>query len=188
MEIWVTADQHFGHQSSTDPKSGIIHFCNRPFDNIKQHDECLLELWNKNVQKNDIVYFVGDLSFHPDWYLDKLNGKIFFIMGNHDKRQAPWYSKYRNVIKVCDRLCTGIGSEYVVFEHFAMRVWPRSHFNSWHCYAHSHGRLPGQGKSMDVGVDSAFRVVGDYRPFNWEEVKDYLTNAPDNFNLVKKAR
>lgn len=41
----------------------------------------------------------------------------------------------------------------IVLCHYGMRVWDRSHYNSWHLYGHSHGALPSQGMSMDVGVD-----------------------------------
>jgi hypothetical protein len=41
----------------------------------------------------------------------------------------------------------------VILCHYGMRVWPASHHGSVHFYGHSHGRLPGYGRSRDVGVD-----------------------------------
>ena len=40
-------------------------------------------------------------------------------------------------------------------------------------YGHSHDSLEYEawGKSMDVGVDAAFRILGQYRPFSYEEIK-----------------
>jgi calcineurin-like phosphoesterase family protein len=35
-----------------------------------------------------------------------------------------------------------------------MRVWPRSHHNSWQLYGHSHGKLLPIGKQWDIGVDN----------------------------------
>ena len=32
--------------------------------------------------------------------------------------------------------------QLVVLCHYAMRVWDRSHYGSWHLYGHSHGNLP----------------------------------------------
>ena len=39
-------------------------------------------------------------------------------------------------------------------------------------YGHSHGNLPGQGKSMDVGFD----CHKDFRPFSFKEVDELLFN------------
>ena len=57
--------------------------------------------------------------------------------------------------------------------HFAMRVWPRSHHGMLHCYGHSHGKLPGWGRSMDVGVDTH-----DFYPYNIDEVVALLKDKP----------
>ncbi len=57
-----------------------------------------------------------------------------------------------------------------------MRVWLGSHKGYYHCYGHSHGSLESKpwGKSMDVGIDSAYRLFGEYRPFSLEEVVEIL--------------
>ena len=51
-----------------------------------------------------------------------------------------------------------------------MRTWLASHYGAKNLYAHSHGTLPPYENSMDVGVDMAFRLLGEYRPFSLEEV------------------
>lgn len=39
--------------------------------------------------------------------------------------------------------------------HYAHRVWPQSHYGSFHLYGHSHGNLPDDERSLsfDVGID-----------------------------------
>ena len=80
--IYFTADHHFGHQN-------IIKHCNRPFGSVEEMDEELIMLWNKSVREKDIVYILGDLLFRnatsSEEYLEKLNGKKYLIVGNHDK-------------------------------------------------------------------------------------------------------
>lgn len=80
--IFVFSDAHFDH-------GNIIRYCNRPFENIPHMNRKLLDNWNKTIGENDCVYFLGDMTYgrnrHPiDYWLDKLNGQIFFVRGNHD--------------------------------------------------------------------------------------------------------
>jgi calcineurin-like phosphoesterase family protein len=61
-----------------------------------------------------------------------------------------------------------------------MRTWEKSHYNSWHLFGHSHGKLPSFGKSFDIGVDT-----NDFYPYSFDEVKKIMDKLPDNFNLVR---
>jgi hypothetical protein len=49
------------------------------------------------------------------------------------------------------------------------RVWNKAHYGAFHLYGHSHGSLPPQGRSHDVGTN-----VWDYRPVTLAEVKERL--------------
>ena len=61
-------------------------------------DDTLIRKWNERVKPNDVVYFLGDFCFKksaeaPDgnafeYYRQKLNGDIIFILGNHDKNNG----------------------------------------------------------------------------------------------------
>ena len=83
-KIFFTSDLHFSHKN-------IAKFCPqfRPFDNIADMDEYLIETWNDAVSPADDVYNLGDLSFARDIkkiaaILSRLNGKHHLIYGNHD--------------------------------------------------------------------------------------------------------
>lgn len=81
--VFFTSDTHFYH-------TNIIDFCRRPFMNIEAMNETLIANWNKVVGTNDIVFHLGDfcLGDSAKWngILDRLNGKIYLILGNHDLR------------------------------------------------------------------------------------------------------
>ena len=62
----------------------------------------------------------------------------------------------------------------IILCHFGMRVWNKSHHGAIHLYGHSHDTLPPHGKSMDVGVDVAKRMLGEYRPFSWSEIQTIM--------------
>ncbi len=82
-KIFITSDLHLDH-------ANIIRFCKRPFLNIEEMNKTLINNWNNTISKSDTVYFIGDLAYGrgskpTDYWLNKLNGKIIFIKGNHDK-------------------------------------------------------------------------------------------------------
>ncbi len=84
------------------------------------------------------------------------------------------------IIKIERLLNTIIDGQRITMCHYCMRVWHLSHYNSWHVFGHSHGRLEAIGKSFDVGVD-----CNNFKPISWEELKIIMNKRPDNFNLKK---
>lgn len=92
QRIFIAADLHLDHKN-------IIKYCHRPFRSVHQMNSRLISNWNRTIRKNDIVYFLGDLAFgrsskNTDYWYRKLNGRIFFIKGNHDRsRRIKFYHK-----------------------------------------------------------------------------------------------
>ena len=181
MTTHFTSDTHFGHKN-------IIKFCpvtrSRFFD-AEQMDEYLIVEWNKVVDVNDVVYHLGDFAFASQGRIREviyqLNGRIRMLTGNHDKALSGTFGEQLVIEGAIDAIYPGyhevkINGTLLVLNHFAQRVWNKSHFGSLHLYGHSHGSLPGQGKSVDVGVDSAELGLryGTLRPYSFEEVLKYL--------------
>jgi len=134
------------------------------------------------VSKGDLVYHLGDVAWwKAAWkeeipkLIKRLNGQIYLIKGNHDKMIATKHKDLFTAIKKLHRI--KIAEQTVVLCHFAMRVWHRSHHNSWHLYGHSHGELPGQGKSFDVGMDCS-----DFTPIPETRIISIMNTLPDNIN------
>lgn len=79
--IFFTADHHFGHEN-------IIKFSERPFESLEHMNEELIKRWNEKIGPGDTVYHLGDISLgKPDFtkeILDRLNGNIHLIKGNHE--------------------------------------------------------------------------------------------------------
>lgn len=79
---YIISDTHFGHGK-------IIEYGQRPFDNVEQMNNRLVQCWNTIVDEKDTVFHLGDVRHHPDphdeqYWFDKLNGDIVLITGNHD--------------------------------------------------------------------------------------------------------
>ena len=160
MTTWFTSDTHFGH-------ANVIRYCDRPYSSLSEMDDVLVANWNQVVRPNDIVYHLGDFTLggqeQAKAYFARLNGRISVVPGGHDKgwvSKDEYISKSGQPVVILPPLVTiklqipGLsGSQIIVLYHYAMRVWDRSHYDSWHLYGHSHCNLPQYSKSLDVGVD-----------------------------------
>lgn len=177
--IFFVSDTHFCHTKS-------IEFGNRPFKDVADMNDGLIDNWNSVVKNSDVIYHLGDFGFGNLEELRKiryrLRGKIHLILGNHDfknkiHRCTDWFTS------VSDIKIVNVNKTPIILCHYSMRVWNKSHYNSQHLFGHSHGKLEGQGKSFDVGVD-----CNSYRPISFEEVQQKMKTLPDNFNLVNRIR
>lgn len=162
--VWFTADTHFGH-------SNIIKYCNRPFSSIEEHDQSLIENWNSLVKGGDTVYHLGDFGFYDriQRIIQKLHGNIHLIRGNHDNDTLTKNKRF-NFVKDVHRFKK---NEYEFFlSHYAHRSWPKMNRGAIHLYGHSHGNLPGFGRSIDVGVD-----VWNYRPVSIDQIVEIMKDV-----------
>ena len=160
--IYFTSDLHLGHDN-------VLGFCDRPFKNVKEMNEALLENWNKRVKKDDTIYVLGDFALaRPQQFSYHLNGRKYLVPGNHDRR---WLKDLEEDFEILPPLCELVNSsQSITLCHYAMRTWPRSHYGAWHLFGHSHGNLPPYGKSFDVGVD-----CNNYSPISLDEVKERMS-------------
>jgi calcineurin-like phosphoesterase family protein len=75
------ADLHLSHKNIA---------LRRGFSSVEEHDEHIIEKWNRGVHKRDITYILGDVSMEkssPYHLLSRLNGLKHVVLGNHDRRQ-----------------------------------------------------------------------------------------------------
>ena len=95
--LFITSDLHLGHKA-------IIQYCKRPFDftdkGIEECDDFLLEQYRNTVNENDMVIFLGDLTFKKNHkgqkmteIITKLPGRKVLIKGNHDWYKDSFYRK-----------------------------------------------------------------------------------------------
>lgn len=173
-KVFFTSDTHFGHNN-------IIKYSGRPFKDANHMDEMLIKTWNATVSEDDEVYHLGDVSltgFEKTLeILNRLNGKIYLIKGNHEKSVLMKSYTRDRFEWIRDMTEVNINGQAITLCHYAMRVWNKSHRGSWHLYGHSHNSLETEvwGRSMDVGVDAANVILGDYRPFSFEEISRILS-------------
>ena len=175
---FFSADEHYYHNN-------IIEHCSRPFENFDEMNETLISNHNSMVGKNDITVHVGDFVTIKDkqviykTIIRRLNGKHIFLKGSHD-----YWLKGTKSNQIWEKNLKIDGKRYhFVACHYAMRVWPRSHYNSFLIYGHSHGKLEPIGKQFDCGVDP-----NNFFPVSAKEIIEKMKNQPNNFNFIKKQR
>jgi calcineurin-like phosphoesterase family protein len=168
-------------------------------ESVKIMDDKLIENINATVGEEDILWHLGDISFN---FKDETAGEYFnriaaykirikcnnfnLVYGNHD----------RDVIgclfnQAVDKITLNYKSTLFVLDHYAHAVWDQSHRKAIHLYGHSHAeaeewldKIMPDRRSMDVGVDNAYRLLGEYRPFSFKEVIDLMKHRKGHFKQV----
>lgn len=159
MNTWFTSDTHFHHKK-------ILDFENRPYATVEVMTEDMINKWNEQVDENDIVYHLGDFCL-GDYdqtvnILQRLNGKIRLIKGNHD------YSKTWSKINKLDLLDEyhEVGTEIkhnkhsMWLTHYPMEIGLRP--RKWSISGHLHSEPNSYLNQLNVGVDSP---IFKHKPF-----------------------
>lgn len=181
VEIWFTSDLHFGHKN-------IIKFCNRPWKSVEEMDEALIENWNSVVKENDIVFNLGDFAFATNrrWkeLIQRLNGKHYLILGNHDILRYPGDKTMELFERVEHQMVVYIDDRCVYLNHYPYLCyggsWRSSKEAVWQLYGHVHSGPNCSGidadrlvntfpYQYDVGVDN-----NNYTPVNWNQIKEII--------------
>lgn len=162
-ELFFTADQHYWH-------SNILDYCDRPFRNINQMNEQLIELHNKVVKPNDVIWVLGDYTLAGGNHFEsvqrltnRLNGVKHLVLGNHDKFKPFTY--------------VGMGFQTVhTVEHLELLDIMLAHDPAvanvrkdklWFC-GHVHKVFKHARNVVNVGVDQ-----WNFMPVHLEELLEY---------------
>lgn len=183
MSIYFTSDLHFGHKN-------ILEYCKRPWKTLEEMNEGLISNWNSCVSPSDTVYFLGDFFFTGKQkamdIANRLNGAIYWVVGNHDKghvKKKELLSRFEGVDKLKNIRIKCIVERHggfvefdkkIVLCHFPLLTWEGAGRGNWHLHGHCHGSLLDrfEGYRMDVGVD----CHSMYRPFSLDEIEEHMAS------------
>lgn len=182
MTVFFTADTHFGHER-------IMKYCNRPFRNANEMNECIFANWWAMVGRGDTIYHLGDVVFgNRESVRDIANrirslpGKKYLVPGNHDWRFPdvlfPAFEKVLPPIYETTVAFDHEQSRRVVLCHYPMLTWNGLYRGSLQLYGHVHGRIPGNAWQIDVGVD-----VWGFSPVRFSDVLRRMSSLPAYVNL-----
>ena len=170
---FFTSDTHFYH-------TNIIKYCNRPFKDVEQMNEVMIANWNRVIGTDDTVFHLGDfcLGGAAEWtkILDRLNGKIYLIMGNHDLKniRQGFISRFEHVAM---QMHIEVGKQRIYLCHFPFLCFEGWYKEVWQLFGHVHTRKNNTGNDAcrlqylyptqyDVGVDN-----NNFTPVSFEQVK-----------------
>jgi len=174
--IYFTADMHFDHINS-------IKHSNRPFESVEEMNETIIARFNSKVRSRDSLYILGDAVWgsgaRANEILKRLNGKKYFIRGNHDRflNDKEFDLSIFEWVKDLERV--GHQKMKFVLCHYPLLEWQGYYRGSLHCYGHVHGsyfaddekyqgpkRLAALGpRAFNVGVD-----VNDFMPVSADDL------------------
>ena len=166
--IYYISDLHFYH-------TNILKMCNRPFENIEEMNAKLIENWNKKVAEEDTIYFLGDFSFKSnqskaDEILKQLNGKKYFIKGNHDKRTWLERVKENKLIEdYFDYKEIDDNGRMVVLCHYPFHSWNGLYHGSYHLYGHVHAKTVENEEWQKNRFNVSCEVL-EYEPKTLDEI------------------
>lgn len=157
---WVWSDTHFGHKN-------IINYCNRPFEDLDDMSQKLIDNHNKFVGDDDMVIWVGDVAFmgaeRTNEILAQLKGDRILIVGNHDMNKGK--------VKKMDfkevHLLYALPGLYppLVFTHFPMENCPPGFIN---VHGHIHNSYDTNSlQHINVSVE-----VIEYTPMHWQRLME----------------
>lgn len=181
-KLFLTSDSHLGHFN-------ICKYCHRPFQSRSEMDQTLIKNWNEVVPEDGIVVHCGDfmLPHNEDIkeynkYLNRLNGRVLLLRGNHDLASLDWVSD--KLIAVRDQAMIVVDGVKIFAQHY-----PCAAFNGdYHVYGHIHTLADGtcygidgdvtkvMGKNTyDVGVDQ-----NGYTPVSYWQLCDIFRKKMSN--------
>jgi len=167
--IYFTSDLHLGHEN-------IIKYYSRPFKDVDHMNNNIIKRYNERVKSGDTVFHIGDFCFRNSKggkkgegisikakeYEKKLNGKIIFIKGNHDKNNSCKTPIEKIGIRYGRKRINLVHNPHYLDPNYKINFVGHIH-NAWEIK-----RIKthfGFSDAINVGVD-----VWDFRPVTFEEL------------------
>lgn len=190
MARFFTADLHLGH-------GNIIGYCRRPFRDVEEMDDALVERWNRTVGPDDEAVVLGDFALgriaETLPLAGRLNGRKVLLAGNHDRCWAGhgkgverataqylaagfdevWQGTVR--LEVAGTTVLACHFPYAGDSHDEDRYVSHRPVDrgSWLLHGHVHDRWRVRGRMINVGVD-----VWDHAPVAEARIADLIAEGP----------
>ena len=174
-KLWFTSDLHMGHESCVrwEHEAGLLPAEVKTADD---RDGYILDRWNMRVGPKDEVWIVGDFAYRNtkpiEWYVNRMNGTLHLIKGNHDDKGA-WKERHLFASAHEAHYLKYYGVR-MYLHHYPCLTWRSSQHGTYHIHGHCHGDLKAPGRSIDVGI-----MCHSYRPISFGQICDRVVFEPE---------
>lgn len=167
QNVFFISDHHFGHKH-------IIDFESRPFENVNEMNERMIECWNAVVGKQDKVFHLGDFSFlnqeKTKAIVSRLNGYKVLILGNHDRgRSRQWW---------LDVGFDEVSEHPIIYKDFFFLSHEPMYMNKHMPYVNVHGHIHSQ-KYAGINYFNVSVEHWDYTPITFEQIRDLVVPSEE---------
>jgi calcineurin-like phosphoesterase family protein len=168
----------------------VIKYDERPFADVEEMNESLIENWNHYVDDEDVVFYLGDLSFDKNGkqtqeLVNQLKGKIHYILGNHDKeKDIRKLNRFETVSDYVNLSVLDLDNprkwQDIMMMHYPILSWDKAHHGSWMIHGHCHQSISDTEfhktrRILDVGCNG-----WDYTPVHYSDIKEILNKRDFN--------
>jgi calcineurin-like phosphoesterase family protein len=171
--VYFIGDTHFGH-------SNVLRLCNRPFNNVEEMNQFIIDSWKSRVTNEDDVYILGDVAYKSQTdivkILKSLPGKKHLVTGNHDRKNLKNQSFASCFVEVKDLQEIVLDNKRIILCHFPLGEWDGYYRGAYHIHGHIHNNtsikvyqfLKQEERALNAGVD-----IINYAPATFEELVAY---------------
>jgi calcineurin-like phosphoesterase family protein len=134
-------------------------------------------IWNLRKQlKVKIIYFIiGNHDHHikrnkilPNCHYKDLDDNDILILDGPDElypvNAKDLFTEVHNYLEIV------VDGRTVMLFHRPIEDFHDQRGKVIHLHGHSHGNCPIKPNRLDVGLDNAYKLFGEYRPFDWDDI------------------
>lgn len=168
---FLASDLHLGHRLMAKI---------RPWGTLEEHDEALIDNWNKTVRPKDLVWVLGDVAMNRSKLplAGRLNGRKKLVMGNHDTHPIPEYLEYFEEVRGVKVM------EWTVLTHIPVHPCQLRRFKT-NVHGHMHGHVVMKPEDYyPLGPGEAGMMVPDPRYFN--VAMEHINYTPISLDVVRE--
>jgi calcineurin-like phosphoesterase family protein len=145
---------------------------------IRHQDEEIIKNWNSVVSNDDTVFHLGDVTFSNDpkdinGILDRLNGKIILINGNHEQGVHKNQSVKNRFSLIRDYMEISVDNQRITMLHYPIHEWNQAHRGAWmlHGHTHIHDDYDTKYKRCNVGI-----MNWNYYPASFKQLQIFMAD------------
>lgn len=140
----------------------------RPFSNLDEMHEHIIEKHNSVVKPQDKTYFVGDVAMNfKKWkhLLHRMNGEKVLIKGNHDIDELKHYAEFFKDVRGLHQF-SGVLITHIPVHPESLARWGVNIHGHLH-----HNRVKLATGALDKRYFNVSMECIDYTPISLEEIK-----------------